>query len=52
MDFVVCPVDGDEVKVVEGQQRSEAGLLVRCPKCAEYFLLTSSGDLVEVAPPA
>lgn len=52
MDFLVCPVEGERVKVVERQRGPEARPLVRCPACGKYFLFTSAGTLKEVAEPA
>ncbi len=51
MDFLVCPVDGERVKVVERQRAPEARPLVRCPECGKYFLFTSAGALEEVTEP-
>ena len=51
MDFLVCPVDGERVKVVERQRPPEARPLVRCPACGKYFLFTSAGALDEVTEP-
>jgi uncharacterized protein YbaR (Trm112 family) len=51
MDFLVCPVDGERVKVVERQAAPGAMPLVRCPKCGKYFLFSSAGGLDEVTRP-
>jgi len=51
MDFLVCPVDGERVKVVERQWAPDARPLVRCPKCGKYFLFTGAGALDEVTEP-
>ena len=51
MDFLVCPVDGERVKVVERQRMPEGGRLVRCPECGRYFVLSSAGALDEVPAP-
>jgi uncharacterized protein YbaR (Trm112 family) len=51
MDFLVCPVDEERVKVVELQRVPEARPLVRCPRCGRFFLFTNAGALEEVTEP-
>ena len=51
MDFLVCPADGERVKVVELQLGPEARPLVRCPKCGKLFSFSSGGALDEVTEP-
>lgn len=51
MDFLVCPVDGERVKVADRQAAPVARPLVRCPECGRYFLFTDAGTLEEVKEP-
>ncbi len=51
MNFLVCPVDGERVKVVERQLVPESRPLVHCPKCGKYFVFTNAGALDEVVKP-
>lgn len=43
MDFLVCPIDGARVKVIEARSGRDSRPLVRCPQCSKSFLFTEAG---------
>ncbi|UIJ35862.1 hypothetical protein [Allobranchiibius sp. GilTou73] len=50
MNYLVCPDDGEQLKVVPGHRDGEAGLVVRCPRCTTVFRF-AKGNLTPIADP-
>ncbi len=51
MDYLVCPIDAAQLKLIEVRWGAEDRPLLRCPQCFQRFLLTRSGTLDTAAEP-
>lgn len=51
MDYLVCPIDTAQLKLIEVRWGAEDRPLLRCPRCSKRFLLTRSGTLNTVPKP-
>lgn len=43
MNYLVCPEDGERVRVVSVRRDYEAKPIVRCPRCSKVFVLAAEG---------